>query len=71
MGKVFVHNFLCYFGLQWDAEHIACQHADHCEGILVATGGLGKSSNQIHGDEFHGHTSEPKIVLDVLSLFHC
>ena len=38
MGKVFVHDFLCRFGLQWDAEHVTCQHAYDSEGIFVATG---------------------------------
>ena len=36
----------------------------------MATGGSGESSNQVHGDEFHGHTSGSKIVLDVLSFVH-
>ena len=36
----------------------------------MATGGLGESSNQVHGDEFHGHRTRPEIVLDVLCLFH-
>ena len=36
----------------------------------MATRSLGESSNQIHGDEFHGHRSRPEIVLDVGSLLH-
>ena len=70
MGKVFVHNFLCSFGPQGDTEHITCQHTDNCKSIFMATGGLGESSNQLHGDEFHGHRSRPEIVFDVLSLIH-
>ena len=68
--EVFVHNLLCCFGLQGNTEHVACQHTDNCAGIFMATGGLGESTNQIHGDEFHGHGSWPEIVLDVLSLLH-
>ena len=66
MGEVFVHNFLSCFGHQGNTEHIASQHADNCEGILMATGGPGQSTDQIHGDEFHGHGSWPEIVLDEL-----
>ena len=36
----------------------------------MATGGSGESSDQVHGDEFHGLTPRSEIVLDVLSFIH-
>ena len=36
----------------------------------MATGGLGESSYQVHGDEFHGHTSMSEIFLHVSSFVY-
>ena len=46
------------------------QNMNRTEQNIMAAGGSGKSSNQVHGDELHGHTSRSEIVLDVLSFIH-